>query len=90
MATVSQADHIRKYALEHYVVPARRRGIEEVTIRAGDVHHEMALASAMPAVCSAIGSLKFEALASATLTGRSGPTNGANVFFRFRLLPDAR
>jgi hypothetical protein len=45
----------------------------------------MGLGSAMPAVCSAIGSNKFTELASAQLLERAGPSNGANVYFRFGL-----
>ena len=57
---MTQADKIRQFALDHYVAPARAEGLAVVTIRAGDIHREMNLANAMPAVCSAIGSNKFE------------------------------
>ena len=57
---MTQAEKIRQFALDHYVAPARARGQAVITIRAGDVHREMNLANAMPAVCSAIGSNKFE------------------------------
>ena len=36
----------------------------------GDVHREMGLFSAMPAVCSAIGSRKFEEASGATIVKR--------------------
>ena len=39
----------------------------------------------MPAVCSAIGSSKFEYLAGVTKTGLRGPSNGANAYFTFNL-----
>lgn len=35
---MSQADRIRQYAIDKYIVPARRRSEKTVTIRAGDVH----------------------------------------------------
>src|SRR5436305_5781482 len=50
----SQASKIRQFVFEHYIAPATTKGIGEVTIRAGDVHQDMNLANAMPAVCSAI------------------------------------
>lgn len=56
-----------------------------MTIRAGDVHRDMGLTNAMPAVCSAIGSKKFLELAGASLIERAGPANGANVYFTFAL-----
>ena len=39
----------------------------------------------MPAVCSAIGSNKFEQIAHLTSINRTGPANGANVYFQFSL-----
>jgi hypothetical protein len=43
----------------------------------------MGLASAMPAVCSAIGGSKFTDLAKVDMSGRSGPKNGSTVTFTF-------
>ena len=45
----------------------------------------MNLANAMPAVCSAIGSNKFEQIAEVRSINRTGPANGANVYFEFGL-----
>ncbi len=82
---MTQADRIRHFALDHYVAPARAKGQHVLTIRVGDVHREMGLANAMPAVCSAIGSNKFEQIAQVRPTNRTGPANGANVYFEFSL-----
>jgi hypothetical protein len=82
---MTQADRIRQFVFDSYIIPARTKGHETVTVRAGDVHREMRLVSAMPAVCSAIGSNKFEELAKVTTVARRGPANGANVYFEFRL-----
>ncbi len=60
---MTQADRIREFVLENYIRPGRSRGDEQVTVRAGDVHRKMGLTSAMPAVCSAVGSSKFADLA---------------------------
>jgi 5-methylcytosine-specific restriction protein B len=81
MAT--QADRIRHFVLDHYITPARGKGHSTVTIRAGDVHREMCLANAMPAVCGAIGTKKFEEFAGVSAIERTGPAQGANVYFRF-------
>ena len=78
------ADRIRQAALDTYIFPARAAGRKDVVIRAGDLHSEMNLRSAMPAICSALGSTKFELLAGVELV-IIGPTNGANVYFRFDL-----
>jgi hypothetical protein len=81
----TQADRIRQFAYDHYVAPARRDGLAEITIRAGDVHRDMRLANTLPAVCSAIGGYRFAQMANVTLAERTGPANGSNVYFRFTL-----
>jgi hypothetical protein len=80
------ADQIRAYVYRRYVEPARAAGKSEAAVRAGDVHEDMGLTSRMPAVCSALGG-KFERDYGVELVGRSGPLQGANVYFRFRLNP---
>src|SRR4051812_33376488 len=65
---MTQADRIRQFVLDRHVAPARARGRSEVTVRAGDVHRDMGLSNAMPAVCAAIDSKKFSELARATQT----------------------
>jgi hypothetical protein len=83
---MTQADRIRQFVLDQFIAPARQQGGRtEVVVRAGDVHQQMSLTNAMPAVCSAIGSSKFEHLAGVTKTGLRGPANGANVYFTFNL-----
>jgi hypothetical protein len=59
-----------------------------VTIRAGDVHKAMNLSNAYPAVCNAVGGELFTDLAKVTLLEKTGPDEGANVFFRFSLDAD--
>lgn len=76
-----QANRIRQFVRDRYIAPARAAGQAEITIRAGDIHREMSLTNAMPAVCSAIGSNKFDEFAGITRTARTGPANGANVYF---------
>jgi hypothetical protein len=83
---MTQADRIRQFALDHYVALARAEGRSEIIIRAGDIHRAMGLANAMPNVCSAIGSNKFNELASVTPGARTGPANGANARFHFSLV----
>lgn len=84
---MKQADQIRRFVLDEYISPAQSSGRSEITIRAGDIHKRMGLHSAMPAVCSALGSGKFLELASVSLRHRAGPTNGSNVYFTFNLTP---
>lgn len=82
---MSKADKIRGFVLENYVKPARERGENEITIRAGDIHKVMGLRDSMPAVASALGAQKFENFARVKLIKREGPHNGANLRFTFQL-----
>lgn len=87
---MSQADRIRTHVYENHIAPARCNGAESITIRAGDIHAEMGLANAMPAVCSALRSSKFEDMAGVTAISVTGPQFGANVFFTFALTADSQ
>jgi len=82
---VNQADRIRQFVFDRYVLPTRQSGGGTIAIRAGDVHTAMALADAMPAVCGAIGALKFQQQYSVELLSRQGPGQGANAEFTFRV-----
>lgn len=83
---MSQADRIRRYAIDQHILPARRRSEKTVTIRAGDVHDGMALRASHPAVCAALGTETFETQARIRRTSREGPLNGANLLLTFELL----
>jgi hypothetical protein len=85
MVAMSQANRIRQFTVDRYIAPAVAAGRDEITIRAGDVHSEMGLLNAMPAVCSALGSRKFDNYANITRIALVGPANGANVYFTFKL-----
>jgi 5-methylcytosine-specific restriction protein B len=82
---MTQADSIREYAYQHYVLPARTRGQRTVVIRSGDVHSEMGLRSAMPAVCSALGANKFEERYRVRKLKAEGPAVGANLYLTFQV-----
>lgn len=82
---MGQADRIRAFVVETIIIPARTRNLPEIEIRAGDIHSGMHLANAMPAVCSAIGSRKFETYAGVTTIARTGPSQGSNARFRFAI-----
>lgn len=79
------ADDIRQFAYRSYVRPAIQAGQASVRVRAGDVHKDIELQSRMPSVCAALESKTFEAQFGLELTGRKGPTRGANATFEFRV-----
>jgi len=83
---MTQADRIRQYAIDHYILPARRKGDKTVTIRSGDIHEGMGLRASYPAVCAALGTDTFETAARISRSACEGPLNGANLLLTFQLL----
>ena len=83
---MSQADDIRQCVAKRYIEPARREGCNVVSIRAGDVHKAMDLTNRMPAVCSAMGTKKFQDMAHVKVESITGPNQGATTTFHYRIL----
>lgn len=82
---MSYADDVRTYCKENIIDRARARGEKQVTIRAGDIHTVMGYRNRMPLVCAALGANKFEEIAEVERISLTGPTNGANALFTFRI-----
>lgn len=80
---MSQADTIREFVIRRFAAPARAAGRPGFAIRAGDVHAAIGLRNALPNVCSAIGSMKFQEEAGVRLVRREGPHAGSNAVFEF-------
>ncbi|MEN6560911.1 MAG: hypothetical protein ABFD52_09070 [Acidobacteriota bacterium] len=83
MGDAELSDLIRAIACREFIEPARARSRKEVTIRAGDLHEKMRLVGRMPAVCGALGTLKFQRENGIKLISREGPSNGPNAIFKF-------
>jgi len=79
------ADTIREHVIRAHIMPARARGDSTVTIIAGDIHSEMNLKRRLPAVCCALGSVKFEELAEVERMSLEGPILGSSTTFTFKL-----
>ena len=84
MAT-SAADAIRGHVLRHHIEPARKRGVRTVSVTAGQIHSEMQLRNRLPAVCSAIGSLKFEGDCRVKVRPVAIPLNSSTTAFTIEL-----
>jgi hypothetical protein len=82
---MSYADDVRRHCKEKLIDPARSRGEKQIAIRAGDIHKEMGYQSRMPLVCAALGAKKFEEIAGVERISLTGPSNGANAIFTFRI-----
>jgi hypothetical protein len=75
--SMKQADEIRSYARERYVVPAHSQREKRFSIRAGDVVRDMKLPwGRTPAVCSALKTREFLAENALRLLSKTGPPSG--------------
>jgi len=83
---MSYSDDVRSYCVNHYIIPTRRKGLNQIIIRAGDIHEELGFQNRLPLVCSALGSNKFEELATVKRISITGPVNGANTIFTFQII----
>ena len=85
----SQADELRDFCNENYIVPARNRGEKTLTIRAGDVRYALNIRDRMPAICNALRGKKIEELAHVRLIEKNTPPSGAgmNSYFTYEILP---
>ena len=82
---MTQADEIRRYAIQHYVEPARKAGKQQVSIRVGALHAAMGLGSRVPAVCSALRVERFRIMANVELKGHSGPCESTTTTFHYEV-----
>jgi 5-methylcytosine-specific restriction protein B len=85
----TQADRIRKYVLERYIEPARRRGDESVTIVVGPLNNEMGLNMAWPNICQALEGRKFLELARVPSPVAQGPKQSTTRQLTFALAEGA-
>ena len=84
---MTTAEHIRGYAIKHYIAPARAAGREEVRIRLGDIRRKMELTNPLQSVRSALGSKLFQEEAGVELLAPIGPRAGADTYCHFRICP---
>jgi hypothetical protein len=73
------ADKIRMYGRDKYVLPARKHKQRRFTIRAGDVVHDLGIRGRAPAVCSALKSREFLKRNNLHLVEQSGPKSGQST-----------
>ncbi len=76
---MSDADQIRVYARDKYVLPARQRRHNRFSINAGNIVRELRMAGRAPAVCSALKTRRFLQSNDLRLVGASGPKSGQST-----------
>jgi hypothetical protein len=82
---MSYSDDVRKYCIDNIITPARSKGAATATIRAGDIHSALGYRNRMPLVCGALGARVFETTANVVRESITGPSNGANAVFVFKI-----
>lgn len=80
---MTPSDKVRNFCLENYTIPARERGENTVSIRAGDVHKALNYIKRFPLVCASLGLNKFEEMANVERISIEVPTNGSNAVYVF-------
>jgi hypothetical protein len=78
-------DDIRNYIFLNLIRPAIDQGLQEITIRAGDVHSDLHLVSRMPMVCSALRSLQKHFPVQLTNIQAPPSGQGANFYATYKL-----
>jgi len=73
------ADRIRGFGKQKYVLPARQRKERRFSIRVGDVVRELNLNGRAPAVCSALKTGEFLQSNDLKLVDTSGPKSGQST-----------
>jgi hypothetical protein len=76
---MKDADRIREYATEKYVLPARQQKQRVFSIRVGDVVRDLRMNRAVPAVCSALKTGEFRQSNDLRLVDVSGPKSGQST-----------
>lgn len=82
------ADAIRSFAEKEYIESARRKGLNRIQIRVGDVHRALKLKNRVPNVSSALRSRIFVEKNNLEIEEESGPPSGmgTRTTFTYRIL----
>lgn len=79
------ADRVRQFINDNYFEPSRRKGVEQLTLRSGDIHRKMNLHNRYPLVCSVMRSHKTERLCNVKIIKTEG-SDGANFYITYSLV----
>ena len=79
------ADRIRQHVVIRHFVPARASGLNEVTVRAGDLAEEMELQGDTAAICAALRSKMLRDLAGVGLAGEPDTRDSVAAAFTYTL-----
>jgi hypothetical protein len=75
----NSTDSIREYVRKTYLEPARKRGLNQVRVNAGEVHSGLGLRNRVPMVCSALRSKELLREAHVKILKDEGPPSGQST-----------
>jgi hypothetical protein len=75
----NSTDSIREYVRKTYLEPARKRGLKQVRVSAGEVHSGLGLRNRVPMVCSALRSKELLREAHVRILKDEGPPSGQST-----------
>jgi hypothetical protein len=81
----SIADCVRQYVFATYVVPARQKGFDRATVRAGDVAKATRLKTRIAAVCDVLQGITFQKEFGIKLLEKNGSRWGGHALFTFQV-----
>jgi 5-methylcytosine-specific restriction protein B len=80
---MSQPDEIRKFVLNHYVLPARERGEDTITLSVHSIQQAIGSEVAVEKICKALDTRLFLNQAIVTLIRREGSPQAADAQWTF-------
>lgn len=83
---MTKSENVRRYILENYIIPARKKKERTITFSSAEIHDGMVFQNRYPLVCTAIDAQKFLEEYSVILVKREGPLQGRTVRWVFELM----
>jgi phosphoribosyl-dephospho-CoA transferase len=85
IAAMGEAEQVRQYAYQNYILPARQKKLLTVTFSAGPIHKALKLQRLMPCVCDALDTALFERQYNIKKVGRTTPKHGPTATWTFSI-----
>jgi len=82
---MKQADKIRDFVCKNYIEPARKKGVKQITVQAGEVDRKMSLGR-VPNVNNALVGKKLQEMCEIRLIGTGGTSGSTTATYTYEIL----
>lgn len=82
---MKQADKIRDFVCKNYIEPARKKGVKQITVQAGEVDRKMRLGR-VPNVNNALSGKKLQEMCEIRLIGTGGTSGSTTATYTYEIL----